>query len=78
MLCCPHCLELLSSLNNIVTPDSVSTILFNVDNNYEQCGQHNTVQSCSTVGSEFLAVYVKFEEQFSCSHVLSRVLENGF
>ena len=32
MFCSPHCSESLSTLNNIVTPDSVSTILFNFGN----------------------------------------------
>ena len=34
MLCCPHCLRLLTTLNSIVTPDSGSTILFNVVDKY--------------------------------------------
>ena len=34
-------------MNNIVETESGLTILFNVDNNSEQCGQHNIVQSCS-------------------------------
>ena len=37
--CCavivPHCSRLLTTLNNIVTPDLGSTILFNVVDNYE-------------------------------------------
>ena len=38
-------------VHNVVTPDSDSTILFNVVDNYEQCGQHNIVQSYYTAGS---------------------------
>jgi hypothetical protein len=30
MLCCPHCSQLSTTLNNIVTPDSGSTMLFNI------------------------------------------------
>ena len=43
----PHCLSLSTTLNNIVEPESGVTMLFNVVNNLEQCGQHNIVQSCS-------------------------------
>ena len=45
MLCYPHCSQLSTMLNNIVTPDSGSTILFNIVDKCEQCGQHNIVQS---------------------------------
>ena len=31
-------------VNSIVTRRSASTILFNVVDNYKQCGQHNIVQ----------------------------------
>ena len=41
MLCCPHCSQLSTILNNIVTPDSGSTILFNIVDNCEQRGQQN-------------------------------------
>ena len=33
-------------VNNIVTPDSGSTILFSIVDKCEQCGQQNIVQSC--------------------------------
>jgi hypothetical protein len=33
-------------LNNVVEPESGVTILFNVVDSYEQCGQQNIVQSC--------------------------------
>jgi hypothetical protein len=33
-------------LNNIVEPESGLTILFNIVDSYEQCGQQNIVQSC--------------------------------
>ena len=40
MFCSPHCSRLSPTLNSIVTPNSVSTIVFNVVDNYEQCVQH--------------------------------------
>ena len=46
VLCGPHCSQLSTILNNIVTPDSGSTILFNIVDKCEQCGPHNIVQSC--------------------------------
>ena len=41
MSCCPHFPQLSTMLNNIVTPDSGSTILFNIVDKCEQCGQQN-------------------------------------
>jgi hypothetical protein len=46
MLCGPRCSHLSTILNNIVEPESGVTILFNVVDSYEQCGQQNIVQSC--------------------------------
>jgi hypothetical protein len=43
MLCCSHCSQLPTMLNNIVTPDSGSTILFNIVDKCEQRGPHNIV-----------------------------------
>ena len=39
-------------VNNIVTPHSGLTILFNFVSNYEQCWQQNIVQSCYDTGSK--------------------------
>ena len=39
-------LPTITVLNSIVTPDSGSTMLFNIVNSPEQCGQQNTVQYC--------------------------------
>jgi hypothetical protein len=61
MLCCPHCLQLSTILNNIVTPDSGSTILLNIVDKCEQRGQQNIVQSCWAAGSAFFAVYSIFK-----------------
>ena len=33
-------------LNNVVEPESGVTVLFNIVDSYEQCGQQNIVQSC--------------------------------
>jgi hypothetical protein len=33
-------------LNNVVEPELGVTILFNIVDSYEQCGQQNIVQSC--------------------------------
>ena len=41
-----HYSQLLTILNNIVTPDSGSTILFNIVDKCGQRGQQNIVQSC--------------------------------
>ena len=46
MFCCPRCSHLSTILNNIVEPESGVTILFNIVDSYEQCGQQNIVQSC--------------------------------
>ena len=45
MVCCPHCLLLLTILNNVIEPESGETMLDNVVDNIEQCGQQNIVQS---------------------------------
>ena len=37
---------LFTLVNNIVEPELGVTILFNIVDNCEQCGQHNIVQSC--------------------------------
>jgi hypothetical protein len=46
MFCRPHCSHLSIILNNIVEPQSGVTILFNIVDNCEQCGQQSIVQSC--------------------------------
>ena len=59
-ICCPHCSRLLTVLNSIVITDSGSTMLFNVVNRLEQCGQQNIVQYCfHQLGTScsFFAVY---------------------
>ena len=43
---CPHCSMLSAILDNIVAPESGVTMLNNIVNNIEQCGQQNIVQSC--------------------------------
>jgi hypothetical protein len=43
-------------LNNIVTPDSGSTTLFNIVDKCDQRGQQNIVQSCRATGSALFAV----------------------
>jgi hypothetical protein len=66
MFCCPHCSQLSTILNNIVTPDSGSTTLFNIVDKCEQRGQQNIVQSCWATGSAFFAVYqMSFQVQVS-------------
>ena len=57
MFCCLHCSQLSTILNNIVTPDSGSTILFNIVDKCEQRGQQNIVQSCML--SSGLGVYCR-------------------
>jgi hypothetical protein len=46
MFCCPRCSHLSTILNNVVEPESGVTIMFNIVDSYEQCGQQNIVQSC--------------------------------
>ena len=46
MFCCPRCSHLSTILNNVVEPESGVTVLFNIVDSYEQCGQQNIVQSC--------------------------------
>ena len=46
MFCCPRCSHLSTILNNIVEPELGVTILFNIIDKCEQCGQQSIVQSC--------------------------------
>jgi hypothetical protein len=46
MFCCPRCSHLSTIFNNVVEPESGVTMLFNIVDSYEQCGQQNIVQSC--------------------------------
>ena len=41
-----RCSHLSTILNNVVEPESGVTILFNIVDSYEQCGQKNIVQTC--------------------------------
>jgi hypothetical protein len=41
-----RCSHLSTILNNVVESESGVTILFNIVDSYEQCGQQNIVQSC--------------------------------
>ena len=52
MLCCPRCSHLSTILNNVVEPESGVTILFNIVDNYEQCGQQT--EHCSIMFSSIL------------------------
>ena len=66
MLCCPHCSTL--STTYIVqhcwawiSPQSGVTMLNNIVDNIEQCGQHSIVQGCfyqPWTGCAFLRVYI--------------------
>ena len=46
MFCYPHCSKLSIILNNIVEPESSVTMLNNIVDNIEKCGQQNNDQSC--------------------------------
>jgi hypothetical protein len=59
MFCCPRCLHLSTMLNNIVEPESGVTILFNIVDNCEQCGQQNIVQSCFHQYCNNLSVFTR-------------------
>ena len=59
MFCCPHCSGLWTILDNVVEPELGVTMLKNIVDNCEQCGQQNIVQSCSyqpSTGCSFFAV----------------------
>ena len=58
MLCGPHCSQLSTILNNIVTPDSGSTILFNTVKQ-----QAHNFYACST-GLDYL-FYTVFQLQYT-------------
>jgi hypothetical protein len=58
MLCCPHCSQLSTILNNIVTPDSGSTVLFNI-----------VWTSVTNVGSATLFNPVKQQAHYVCIHI---------
>ena len=45
MFCCSHCSKLSKTLNNIVESELVVTMLNDIVDNSEQCGQKNFVQS---------------------------------
>jgi hypothetical protein len=56
MFYCPRCSHL---LNNIVEPESGVTILLNIVDSYEQCGQQNIVQSCFHQYCNNLSVFTR-------------------
>jgi hypothetical protein len=58
MFCCPHCSQLSTTLNNIVTPDSGSTILFNIVDKCEQRG-HWAAKHCSILLNRGLSVFTR-------------------
>jgi hypothetical protein len=48
-------------MNNIVEPESGVTILFNIVDNCEQCGQQSIVQSCFHQYCINLSVFTRVE-----------------
>ena len=62
MFCCPRCSHLSTILNNVVEPESGVTVLFNIVDSYEQCGQQNIVQSCFHQYCINLSVFTRVEE----------------
>jgi hypothetical protein len=58
MFCCPRCSHLSTILNNIIEPELGVTILFNIVDSYEQCGQQNIVQSCFHQYCHNLTIYL--------------------
>ena len=69
MFCCPRC------SHNVVEPESGVTILFNIDDSYEQCGQQNIVQSCFHQYCINLSVFTRVEvpnrKETKISHVIT-------
>jgi hypothetical protein len=55
-------------LNNVVEPESGVTILFNIVDSYEQCGQQNIVQSCFHQYCINLSVFTRVKE---CAHSIT-------
>jgi hypothetical protein len=51
-------------LNHVVEPESGVTILFNIVDSYEQCGQQNIVQSCFHQYCINLSVFCRVEKPF--------------
>jgi hypothetical protein len=62
MFCCPRCSHLSTILNNIVEPESGVTILFNIVDNCEQCGQQSIVQSCFHQHCNNLSVFTRVDQ----------------
>ena len=62
MFCCLRCSHLSTILNNVVEPESGVTVLFNIVDSYEQCGQQNIVQSCFHQYCINLSVFTRVEE----------------
>ena len=50
-------------LNSIVEPESGVTMLFNVVNNFEQCGQHNILQSCFQQHCNRLMIFCRVQQR---------------
>ena len=46
LLCAHICQQYCSALLHLIAGDSGSTMLNDIVDNYEQCGQHNIVASC--------------------------------
>ncbi len=60
-----HCSQFLTVLFSIVTPESDSTILFTIVDNYEQCGQHKSLKSLLL---KYLNRQVKSVLRIDCAH----------
>jgi hypothetical protein len=67
-------------LNNVVEPESGVTILFNIVDSYEQCGQQNIVQSCFHQYCINLGVFTPVHRQkrmrTTCSGLMSTAMNN--
>ena len=57
-------LHLSTILNNTVEPESGVTILFNIVDNCEQCGQQNIVQSCFHQYCNNMIVFTRADNVF--------------
>jgi hypothetical protein len=77
MFCCPHCSQLSTILNNIVTPDSGSTILFNIVDKCEQRWQQNIVQACFQQHCYRLAFFAVYTCSIKGKYPMLQVLYTG-
>jgi hypothetical protein len=71
MFCCPHCSQLSTILNKIVTPDSGSTILFNIVN--WQAWTTWATKHCSILLNSGLSIFKRVHGKKTPRPLLNRI-----